>query len=102
MDVGNPALYSDISDAEENRPENDKRFHIANEERILNVANNAVPKNTLRRNKWALNTFQAWSIWRNNHHNDERTITKDLEHMDNSDLNFWLKHFVVEVKEKRT
>lgn len=40
-------------------------------------------------------------MWRNNQHNDEeRKITKDLEHMDNSDLNFWLKHFVVEVRKK--
>ncbi|KAK6166995.1 hypothetical protein SNE40_022178 [Patella caerulea] len=105
MDVGYPALYSDISDVEEHRPANDKRIHIANEERILNVANKSIPTNTLtltlkRRNRWTFNTFQAWSIWRNNHHNDERTITKDLEHMDNCDLNFWLKHFVVEVTNK--
>lgn len=57
MDVGNPALYLDISDVEENRSENDKRFHVVKEETVLNVANNAVPKYILRRNKGAFNAF---------------------------------------------
>ncbi|KAK6168867.1 hypothetical protein SNE40_020037 [Patella caerulea] len=36
----------------------------------------------------------------NNHDNEERKITKDLEHIDSIDLNVWLKHFVVEVRKK--
>ena len=56
------------------------------------------PTNALKRNKWAVNTFNSWAISRNNqrYEGDARKI-RSLEVMTSEELNYWLSRFVCEV-----
>ena len=99
--------YSDISDDEyeENVARTDHegevRFKfISSDTDIKDRAHTAVPKNTRRRNKWALNTYSTWAIWRNNNRLNEMKITNTLDKMDTSEVTFWLSRFVLEVRKK--
>jgi len=54
----------------------------------------SVPKGTQLRNKWALNVFNEWKLWRN------INITFDLSKWEEQDLVQWLPKFIHEVRKK--
>ncbi|XP_046574921.1 uncharacterized protein LOC124282918 [Haliotis rubra] len=91
MDIS--SNYSDISD-DEDTVENTRYKFLSTDLDIEERAQHAVPKNTRRRNKWVVNTFSDWTIWRNNKRLKEEKILTMLDVMDDAQLSFWLIRFV--------
>lgn len=81
-----------------------------NDEEVEIRSKSGIPKNTMRRNKWALNTWTKWSIARNNrreveadidHSHDKWTkITSCLDKIIDEELDYWLSKFVLEVRKE--
>ena len=70
---------------------------------VQGVAKNSIPKNTQRRNMWALRTFNEWAMARNNTRVESSTdekvkITHSIETMSKEDLLYWLSKFVLEAR----
>ena len=70
---------------------------------VQGVARNSIPKNTQRRNMWALRTFNEWAMARNNTRVESSTdekvkITHSIETMSTNDLQYWMSKFVLEVR----
>ena len=61
------------------------------------MAISAEPKNTLKRNKWTVNTFKAWAIRNNRHVEGEPVKIRSLDVMTSKDLYYWFSRFVFEV-----
>ena len=69
-----------------------------------------IPKNTQRRNKWAVNTWIKWSIARNNRRivEEDDNVMSDkftkilisLDHMPDDQLNYWVAKFILEVRKE--
>lgn len=67
-----------------------------------------MPKNTRRRNQWAINTFNKWAIQRNNtflpeHQGGDDRYTKIMhlvENMSVEELCYWICKFVLEVRKE--
>ena len=86
-------------------PETDtkkSRFVCATNEEIDKVKASRVPSNTRRNTQWGVKTYQAWAEFRNSQ--DETyldpngPVPVDLAAVDYAKMNYWLSHFVFEVR----
>lgn len=57
-----------------------------------------VPKNTQKRNSWAMNTFQKWIIARNGRRDVDEKMISTLDKLSIDGLNTWISYFVCEVR----
>lgn len=87
------------------------RFATFTDADIEKIVEDGVPKNTQRRNIWALNTWTKWATARNNRRIYDKggndipadkfnKIISRIEAMDVDSLNYWISKFIVEVRKE--
>jgi len=91
-----PVVTSNVSHA--------SRLNIKSDSEIQKMALDRIPKNTLYKNNWAVNTFTFWQNERNklalNSSLNISAIHPELEEMTKDELNYALSRFVSEMKKK--
>ncbi|XP_013380784.1 zinc finger MYM-type protein 2 [Lingula anatina] len=89
-----------------------KRFAIPVTDEEMELRSKAsLPKNTLRRNMWALNTWNKWAVARNNtrlhgYQGNDIAINKwnkkkkPLTNLSDEELQYWISKFILEVRKE--
>ena len=90
-------------------PKKARFSHISNNSEIHERMINNVPQKTRYQNHWAISVWETWSECRNAQYddglipkNDEpyKKVPTKIQGIDERELGFWLKYFVLEVKRK--
>ena len=79
-----------------------ERFRSVSNEEKQSLIQKAVPMNTQKRNKWAINIFQKWHEWKKKEWAEKGGITvlNDLDLMSSADLDYMLKDFIVNIRKE--
>ena len=78
------------------------RFICASKEQIIEVKANRIPASTRRNTEWGVKTYYAWANFRNSKAETSLDLNApvpvDLATVDYAKMNYWLSHFVFEVR----
>ena len=70
-------------------------------EEMSRICSGFVPQNTLKNTSWAMNVYMEWREQRNSSDPSNQCLDNLLECPTIEGLNFWLSHFVCEIKNKK-
>ena len=89
--IFSPGHTNAIIDASESNSRFKRRLNDA-EINILNTS--TIPKGTIARNKWAINIFNEWKLWR------KLALPENIEDWEENDLIEWLPKFLHEIRKR--
>ena len=73
---------------------------IIDQEDLMKMAEDSVPKKTLQQTKWCLSTWEEWRTYHLSKAKCDAEKPPRLEEMSHQQLDYWISYFIIEAKKK--